>query len=344
MRRALVRILVALLALVLLTAIVAAGWLAYANLKRGQRERSTIEALAPTAGRWVDVADARLFIQEWGPKAGPLLLLTHGTGAWSGTWFELPQALADAGWHVVALDLPPFGFSVANGRASQMDYSRAAQARRVLRLIESLRGHEVTLVGHSFGAGPALEAALQDSSRLRRLVLVDPALGLGRTGEPPDCSPLPSWASLLVRRNLRTTLIAGTATYPDFTGSLLGSFVHRKEAVTPTRIAAYQLPMQHLDFSAELGDWAYAFSGAGCESAASLSPQKLTAWSRAGLPVVLIWGAADTITPIAQASALTTWLPGARLVALPGLGHIPHIEDPSAFATALLDAIGHAGR
>lgn len=342
MRRALARLFVVLLALLLLAAGVLAAWLGYASMKRSQRERMTIESLAPATGRWVDVGDSRLFVQEWGPRDGPVLLLTHGTGAWSGTWFELPTTLAAAGWHVVAVDLPPFGFSASNSRTGELDYSRSSQAARLLRLIESLGGPgEVTLVGHSFGAGPALEAAVREPARLRRLVLVDPALGLGAAGEAPTCDPLPGWISwLLGRRDVRAVLISGSATYPDFTAYLLGKFVHRKEAVTPERVGAYQLPMRRFSYGADLGDWAYAFAGAGCEPAASLDPVKLAAWSRAGPPVVLLWGAADTITPIAQARALMRWMPQATLVELPGLGHIPHIEDPAAFAAALLGAVG----
>ena len=137
--RVLFRLLVALLALLLLAAIVVAAWLGYATLKRSQRERMTIESLAPPGGRWVDVGDSRLFVQEWGPPDGPVLLLAHGTGAWSGTWFELPAALAAAGWRVVAVDLPPFGFSASNGRPGELDYSRPAQALRLLHLIGHAR-------------------------------------------------------------------------------------------------------------------------------------------------------------------------------------------------------------
>ena len=69
--RALLRLLVALLALLVLVALVVATWLGYATMKRSQRERTTIESLAPPTGRWVDVGDARLFVQEWGPPGGP---------------------------------------------------------------------------------------------------------------------------------------------------------------------------------------------------------------------------------------------------------------------------------
>src|SRR4030095_3612784 len=97
-------------------------WLGYATMKRSQRERMTVEALAPATGRWVDVGDSRLFVQEWGPANGPVLLLSHGTGAWSGTWFELPGALAAAGWRVVGGDLPPLGFRVAERPAGRVDF------------------------------------------------------------------------------------------------------------------------------------------------------------------------------------------------------------------------------
>ena len=343
--RILIRLLVALLALLLLAAICVASWLGYATLKRSQRERMTIESLAPPGGRWVDVGDSRLFVQEWGPPEGPVLLLAHGTGAWSGTWFDLPATLAAAGWRVVAVDLPPFGLSASNGRPGELDYSRPAQAFRLLNLIGQLGGPgEVTLVGHSIGAGPALEAAMRSPSRLRRLVLVAPALRLGPAGEPPACTPVPGWATLLLgRRDVRSVLISGTASYPAFTDELLGRFVHRKEAVTPERVAAYQLPMRRFSYSADIGDWAYAFAAAGCESSASLDPLRIAAWSqKQPPPVVLIWGTADTITPIAQARSLLRWMPEAKLVELADVGHIPHIEDPSKFATALLGAVGPA--
>jgi pimeloyl-ACP methyl ester carboxylesterase len=273
-----------------------------------------------------------------------VLLLAHGTGAWSGTWFELPVTLAAAGWRVVAVDLPPFGFSASNGRPGELDYSRPAQALRLLQLI-SLLGNpgDITLVGHSFGAGPALEAAMRSPTRLRRLVLVAPALRLGPAGEAPTCTPLPGWVSLLLgRRDARSILIAGTASYPAFTDELLGRFVHRKEAITPERLAAYQLPMRRFSYSADIGDWAYAFAGAGCEASASLDPQRITAWAQKGPPVGLIWGTADTVTPIAQARSLLRWMPEAKLVELPDVGHIPHIEDPARFGAALLDAVGRA--
>ena len=44
----------------------------------------------------------------------------------------------------------------------------------------------------------------------------------------------------------------------------------------------------------------------------------------------------DGVTPRAQADDLRTLMPSASLTILPGLGHIPQIEDPDAFNRALV--------
>ena len=58
------------------------------------------------------------------------------------------------------------------------------------------------------------------------------------------------------------------------------------------------------------------------------------------LPTGIIWGAEDTATPLSQGQELESLIPGATLTVLPGLGHIPQIEDPAAFQKALLDTLG----
>ena len=44
-------------------------------------------------------------------------------------------------------------------------------------------------------------------------------------------------------------------------------------------------------------------------------------------------------TPLDQATDLRTLMPQTRLTLLPGVGHIPQIEDPDAFNAALLSTI-----
>ena len=74
---------------------------------------------------------------------------------------------------------------------------------------------------------------------------------------------------------------------------------------------------------------------------ASAASADRTAYARLKLPVAILWGDKDSITPLEQALDLRTLLPpGAELTLLPGIGHIPQIEDPDMFNAALLKALG----
>ena len=67
-----------------------------------------------------------VFVQEKGPADGIPVVLFHGTAAWSELWRRTSDALAAAGFRVIALDLPPFGFSDRPG-----SYTRQDQAARI---------------------------------------------------------------------------------------------------------------------------------------------------------------------------------------------------------------------
>lgn len=287
---------------------------------------------APAQGRWLHAHDVELYVQEFGDPAAPPLVLTHGTGAWSGTWDQNVQAMASAGYRVIAVDLPPFGFST---RPAGRDYSRAAQARRILGLVDALKLGPVTLLGHSYGGGPAAEAAMLQPDRVRRLVLVDAAIGLVENPAPAHGGGVVS--SLFGIRPLRTALIATVGTQPLFSEFWLRKFVARKEAVTPSRTAIYRKPFVLDGFTASLGDWAAQFAG---ESGKSLSEQP-ESFRKLAVPLTLVWGQEDTITPLSQARALQRLAAGSTLLVLPGVGHIPQIEDPALFNLRMAEVLGH---
>jgi pimeloyl-ACP methyl ester carboxylesterase len=291
-------------------------------------ERDAAVSLAPGNGHFVEAAGTPVHWQAFGDYGRPVVVLVHGTAAWSGTWFSLVPALERAGFQVVALDLPPFGFS---GKSTGTDFSRAAQALRIRAVVDAAGARRVVVVGHSFGGGPALEFALRFPERVERLVLVDAALGLDAA--PPD--PQSAACRLLAWPALREPLVAATANNPLWSATLLRGFVARKDAVTDERLRAYRRPASVEGANASLAAWAHHFA---CvpETGASTDPARI---ARLAMPLDLLWGADDTITPLAQARHLQQVVPAARLQVLPGVGHIPHIEDPQAFEPALLHAL-----
>jgi pimeloyl-ACP methyl ester carboxylesterase len=307
--------------LILLLLVVAA--LAGFRLAASFRETGTREALAPATGRLVPTSSGGVFIQEKGPADGIPVVLFHGSVAWSEYWRETIDSLAAAGFRVIALDIPPFGFSDRAG-----GYSRSDQAVRINDVLNTLRATPAVIVGHSVGSGVAAEFVMRYSQSTRGFVLIDTALGL--TSPPSDLNPLlrPKW--------IREIPVSLTVTNPLATKPLLRSMIARKDRALPEYIEVLQKPWVLRGSTPAFADWLQEFLGYERDA---LSNDRQS-YRRIKIPVALLWGDKDTVTPLDQAYDLQTLLPQATLTILPGLGHIPQIEDPAAFNDALLKALG----
>ena len=60
------------------------------------------------------------------------------------------------------------------------------------------------------------------------------------------------------------------------------------------------------------------------------------------VPVLVLAGEYDRNAPAAMMARMAAKIPGAKFVCLPGLGHLPNLEDPAAFDTAVLDFLREA--
>ena len=324
LRRWLLRPILILLLLLLAYLALCLGWVQL-------REHQDARTAAPGSGHFVHAGDAELYLQESGPATGSPVLLVGGTGAWSGTWFGTIPALNRAGYRTIAVDLPPFGYSQKDGT---LDFSRTAQAHRLLATMDALHLQRTIVIGHSIGGAPSLELAAIAPTRISKLVLVDAALGLQSAAPDPgslDCRALNIHL-------LRNVLIDATAANPIWTAALLRKFISRKQAITPQELAAYKQPLVVRGTTDALGGWAYAFS---CLPQGGLTAHADALGKLRLPPVALIWGASDTITPPAQAKSLQALLPGVPLNMLDSVGHIPQIEDPARFESVLLKTLGN---
>jgi pimeloyl-ACP methyl ester carboxylesterase len=164
--------------------------------------------------------------------------------------------------------------------------------------------------------------------RARALVLVDAALGLTAPPSDPPAAVAPKW--------IREVLVSSTITNPLATKFLLQSLIAKKERALPEYVEILQRPTYRTGSTSDIADWLYYFIGS--DRAAQSADR--TAYARMKVPVTILWGDRDTVTPLEQANDLKSLLPRATLTILPGLGHIPQIEDPAAFNDALLKALG----
>lgn len=299
-----------------------------------RRERIPAVLAAPATGEFVDAGDTRIFVQQMGSADAPAVLFVHGTGAWSGLWQHTLERTAAAGFHVIAIDLPPFGFSE---KPALLSYSKSAQGMRIVKVLEALGISRVVLVGHSFGAGPTVEAALLHPDRVMQLIIVDGALSLQSTGAIPDHSTVASRAthSLLQTTFVRDAVVATFVTNPRFTRRLLQSLIADPTKATDEVVRVLQQPMQVQGSTAAVGRWLPELIDSHIV-AASQAPGE---YAKLTMPVTLLWGELDTITPIEQAQQLRQLMPHADLVVLENVGHIPQIEGPTLFNDSLIRAL-----
>ncbi len=282
----------------------------------GLREQYDPVTAAGTSAAFAEVKGLRIHYRQWGSKDGIPILLVHGTMAWSETWRDVAAPLGDAGYRVIALDMPPFGLS---DRPSAQNYSREAQAALIRGFADAVGLDKFVLVGHSFGGGATIEAAFSMPERVRQLVLLDVALGLGQEGSAPALT------AVLQARWLRNLAVASSFTNPLMLEQGLRSFVHDDGMITKERLAIYQWPLVMANTTDAVGDW--MMTGLYGDETASRAAD-LASYAAFPRQVLLIWGREDDVTPLAQGQEIAGLFRDARLEVLDGVNHIPQVEKP----------------
>ena len=295
------------------------------------RETMPPESLVPANGRFVSTSYGKIHVSIWGNDQDPSVLMTHGMAAWGQLWRDVAEDLAAKGYRVIALDQAPFGLSDNENR----DFSRSAQSERLKQTLDGLGLDKVMLVGHSYGGGVTLETALRYPDRVSGLVLVCPVTGLlgAPSNEPAAQEPLP----FLLRAPFLVELgIATSATNSLVTRPLMASFMHRKEMMADEQVAVIQAPFARKGMTSAMASWFTQFMAG--DPLAKSARRDLTSLNK--VPTELIWGEMDSVTPIMQGEDLASLMGIQQFTRMANIGHMPQLEDPAAFKSALAAALG----
>lgn len=288
----------------------------------------------PAASRLLPTSAGEVYLELRGPEGGRPMVLIHGFGASLHSWRKVAPGLADAGFRVIALDLPGFGYSERPAAAAA--YTPEAQAALVAEVLDLLAGvpgsgpgaglgkGTVDVVGHSFGGGVALALAATSPERVRSLTLVDstlPTHSRARRADLPFYRPL---VYLLIRTvGLRRAFVRA---------ALERSF-HDDSLVTRELVDAYR---DRLLLRGPAG----AYRSLTAPIPRSRLAIDLVELSR---PTLVVWGEEDALIPVAAGRRAAERLPDARFVALPACGHIPMEECPEAWLEAVLGWLSPTG-
>jgi magnesium chelatase accessory protein len=272
-----------------------------------------------TSSRIVRAAGLRWHVQVMG--SGPAALLLHGTGGATHSWAGVAPLLAER-FTVIAVDLPGHGFTQmpSTERMSLPGMSDALES-----LLAVLEAKPVLAVGHSAGAAILCRMSLDRRIAAGRLVSLNGAV-LPFRGLPGQIfSPMARLAastSLLPRlfawqagidRKMIDRLIRDTGSALDAQGLEM----YRRLARRPGHVAAAIAMMANWDLRALVRDLP------------SLA-----------VPLVLVTGTLDHAVRPAEARRVQALLPDARIVDLPGLGHLAHEERPAEVAELIIKLSG----
>ena len=230
--------------------------------------------------------------------SGPPLLFLHGAQGLAG-WPRALEILA-RDFTVLAPDHPSFGASDMPPWLERIE----DLAYFYLDLLEAEGLSGVHIVGQSIGGWIGLEMAVRNTARLKSLTLVASA-GLRVKGVPR--------ADMFIVR-------------PEELAALL--FVDRALADETAR--DYADPAQaELHIRNRVAAARMAWNPRLCNPA-------LAKWlHRVNVPTHLLWGDSDRIIPPAHAEAFKELISGSKVTILPSCGHVPHVERPDQFASAV---------
>jgi len=271
------------------------------------------------ASRFVHAGGLRWHVQVAG--TGPTILLLHGTGAATHSWYGVLPLLA-RDFTVVAPDLPGHGFTDPLAARSQ---PLPAMAAAVAALVAELALPPAVVVGHSAGAAVACRAVLDGGLAPRAIVSLNGALlpfpGVAAT-------LFPQAAKLLFDNAIAPRLFALQAYLPGqverFLARATGSKIDAAGVEFYGRL--FKSPAHCAGALGMMADWDLA-------TLARDLP-------RLAMPLVLAYGDRDAAVPPNAARDLAVKLSGAELVPMPGLGHLAHEERPD-LAGALIREMAH---
>ena len=237
---------------------------------------------------------------------GVPILFLHGIGG-AARQFDGQLRHFGAAMRAIAWDMPGYGASAPLPLVS-MD----ALAAELAGFIAALGLDRPVLVGHSLGGMIAQHLVAESPHMARALVLAQTSAAFG--------SRDPAWAEQFVADRLGP-LDAGR-TMAELAPGMVAGMVG--EDADPAGVALAVDCITHTPDST-YRDTVLAMPGF----------DRRDALPRIAVPTLVLAGTKDPNAPAAAMQRMAERIPGARYVALEGVGHLAHLERPRAFHDAL---------
>lgn len=263
---------------------------------------------------FANLKDGRTCFDLEGKGPAEAVVFVHGFNSPSYVWGKLPGMLRESGYLTLVYDLYGRGGSDrpwADYDLDLFDHQLDALMRKV-----GLQ-RPVHLVGLSMGGVIASEFALRHPDRVASLTLIDPA---GFQNEMPAGTALlkapllGDWLMQVFGGRIAEASHASLVRSKGRAGDLLRQYQPQFELEGSRRALLSTLRRMPLaDFTAR-----YAELG------------------RTNLPLEVIWGRDDEVTPFSASALAAHLLPRATVRPIDEAGHLAHVDQPDAVFAAML--------
>ncbi|WP_129676845.1 alpha/beta fold hydrolase [Candidatus Chloroploca sp. Khr17] len=235
---------------------------------------------------------------------GPPLLLLHAFPFNGAMWNDQVAVLRDR-YRVIVPDLRGFGKSGAPNEV----YFMQQYADDLALLLATLSIKQATVIGLSMGGYIAFELWRSHRSLINGLVLADTRAGAdsseGKVARETNACLVESQGSAAIADILLPKLIA-----PGASDELRASLRASISATSPAGIA-------------------------GALRGMALRPDSTVDLPTIAVPVLVIVGTEDTLTPPSEAHLMQKYLPESELALIEGAGHLSNLEQPASFNAVL---------
>lgn len=241
---------------------------------------------------FIDVNGIRTHYWTVGPENGAPVVLVHGLGGHAEDWHNLAGFLVPAGYRLYLPDLPGFGRSA---RPANFSYSIPDYANQVVGFMDALGLKQVDLGGHSMGGWIVQRIAFEHPERVHKLMIMDSA----------GIYDKPDWNTALF--------------VPTSPGELekFDALLMPHPPPVPWFIARDILRIFQRDA------WIIHRSMDSMLTGRDVTDSELP---QLKMPVLIVWGDQDHITPIADGEKMHQLMPQSQMDVVQGCGHLAPVQ------------------
>jgi 2-hydroxy-6-oxonona-2,4-dienedioate hydrolase len=263
---------------------------------------------------YITINGVHLHYREWNKQSisnKPKILLIHGFSGSTYSWRYIADSLSQKGYNVIAIDIPPFGYS---DRSIKINSSFSGRSHLLFEFIHTIKPNsQWHIIGHSMGGGIAQALGILHPNSIVSVSFLGGAL-FTQTGTARNSTPL------IFRLPLFVHFITSIAENLLITEKQIERLLHSAYGSIPdkTTVSMYTKPLSIKGTAKSI-----FISMTRWIETDSITASQLT------IPALCIWGKNDTWVPIERSQNAINQFKNSQTHIIENSAHCPMETHPA---------------